>query len=66
MGILIAFLVMLAVAVIAGVLLTVFSHFFAVPENPQKKLIRELGEALDGECYQKKKTFGEKLRDLFD
>ena len=41
MGILIAFLVMLAVAIVAGVLLTVFSVFFAVPENPQKKLIRE-------------------------
>lgn len=41
MGILIAFLVMLAVAVIAGVLLTVFSHFFAVPENPLKATIRE-------------------------
>lgn len=32
----------------------------------QKKLIREMGEALDGECYQKKKSFGEKLRDLFE
>ena len=35
-------------------------------DSKQKKMIRELGEALDGECYQKKKTFGEKLRDLFD
>lgn len=35
-------------------------------DNKQKKLIREMGEALDGECYQKKKSFGEKLRDLFD
>ena len=41
MEILIAFLVMLAVAVIAGVMLLVFSHFFAVPENPQKEIIRE-------------------------
>lgn len=41
MGILIAFLVMLAVALIAGVLLLVFSHFFAVAENPQKVIIRE-------------------------
>ncbi len=41
MEILIAFLVMLAVAVLAGVLLTVFSHFFAVPDDPLKKEIRE-------------------------
>lgn len=41
MEILIAFLVMLAVAVIAGVLLLVFSHFFAVPENPKKAEIRQ-------------------------
>ena len=41
MEILIAFLVMVAVAVIAGVLLLVISHFFAVPENPQKAIIRE-------------------------
>ncbi len=41
MAILTAFLVMLGIAVVAGVLLLVFSHFFAVPENPQKKLIRE-------------------------
>ncbi len=41
MDILIAFLVMLAVAIIAGVMLLVFSHFFAVPENPQKAIIRE-------------------------
>ena len=41
MDILIAFLVMLAVAVVAGVMLLVFSHFFAVPENPQKAIIRE-------------------------
>lgn len=40
MDILIAFLVMLAVAVIAGVLLTVFSHFFAVAEDPLKTEIR--------------------------
>jgi len=40
MDILIAFLVMLAVAVIAGMLLTVFSKLFAVPENPLKKEIR--------------------------
>lgn len=41
MEILIAFLVMLAVAIIAGVMLLVFSHFFAIPENPQKAIIRE-------------------------
>lgn len=41
MEILIAFLVMLAVAVIAGVMLLVFSHFFAIPENPKKAIIRE-------------------------
>ncbi len=41
MDILIAFLVMLAVALIAGILITVFSHFFAVKENPLKAEIRE-------------------------
>lgn len=41
MEILIAFLVMLAVAVILGVAITVFSHFFSVPENPTKKIIRD-------------------------
>lgn len=41
MEILIAFLVMLAVAIVAGVAITVFSHFFSVPENPQKAIIRE-------------------------
>lgn len=41
MDILIAFLVMLAVAVVAGVAITVFSHFFSVPENPKKAIIRE-------------------------
>lgn len=41
MGILIAFIIMLAIALLAGVLLSVFSHFFAVPENPLKKQIRE-------------------------
>ncbi len=41
MEILIAFLVMFAVAVVAGILLLVISHFFAVPENPQKQIIRE-------------------------
>lgn len=40
MDILIAFLVMLFIALIAGVLLSVFSHFFAVKENPLKKEIR--------------------------
>jgi Na+-translocating ferredoxin:NAD+ oxidoreductase RNF subunit RnfB len=39
MEILIAFIVMLAIAVIAGVCLAVFSHFFAVAENPLKKEI---------------------------
>lgn len=41
MDILIAFLVMLGVALVAGILITVFSHFFAVPENPLKAEIRE-------------------------
>lgn len=41
MDILIAFIVMLAITVIAGVFLSVFSHLFAVPENPLKKQIRE-------------------------
>ena len=41
MDILIAFLVMLGVAVVAGVMLLVFSHFFSVPENPKKAIIRE-------------------------
>ncbi len=41
MEILIAVLVMFAVAFIAGVMLLVFSHFFAVPENPKKAIIRE-------------------------
>ncbi len=41
MNILIAFLVMLGVALTAGILITVFSHFFAVPENPKKAEIRE-------------------------
>ena len=40
MEILIAFLVMVAIAVIAGLLLLVCSHFFAVQENPLKKEIR--------------------------
>ncbi len=41
MGILIALLVMLAIASIAGVFLSLFSHFFAVKENPLKKQVRE-------------------------
>lgn len=41
MDILIAFLVMLGVALVAGILITVFSHFFSVPENPLKAEIRE-------------------------
>ena len=41
MEILIAFLVMLAVAVVAGVMLLLFNHFFAVPTNPKKAIIRE-------------------------
>ncbi len=41
MDILIAFLVMVAVALIAGILIAVFSHFFAVAENPLKKQLRE-------------------------
>ncbi len=35
-------------------------------DNKQKKMIREMGEALDSDCYQKKKSFGEKLRELFE
>ncbi len=41
MDILIAFIVMFAIALIAGILLSVFSRFFSVPENPVKKEIRE-------------------------
>lgn len=41
MDILIAFLVMLAIAVVVGLLLLVFSHLFAVKENPLKQEIRE-------------------------
>ncbi len=41
MEILIAFLVMLAITLIAGILLSLFSHFFSVPENPLKSQIRE-------------------------
>ncbi len=41
MDILIAFVVMFSIALIAGVLLSVFSHFFAVEDNPLKKQIRE-------------------------
>ena len=40
MEILIAFLVMLAIALVAAVLLSVLSHFFAVEENPLKVQIR--------------------------
>ena len=41
MEILIAFLVMFAVAIVLGIMLLVFSHFFSVPENPKKTEIRE-------------------------
>ncbi len=41
MDILFAVIVMFALAVVAGVMLLVFSHFFAVPENPKKAIIRE-------------------------
>ncbi len=41
MEILIAFLIMLAVALIAGLLLLVFSHLFAVEKNPKEKAVRE-------------------------
>ena len=41
MDILIAFIVMLSIALIAGICLAVFSHFFALEENPLKKQIRE-------------------------
>ena len=41
MEILIAFIAMLVIALIVGVLLLVCSHFFAVKENPLKKEIRE-------------------------
>ena len=40
MGILIAFLVVFAIALILGVLLAVISHFFSVPEDPTKAQIR--------------------------
>lgn len=41
MDIIIALLVMLAIALIAGILISLLSHFFAVAENPLKKQIRE-------------------------
>lgn len=41
MDILIAFLFMLALALVAGILLLVFSFFFAVEKNPLEKKIRE-------------------------
>ena len=41
MEILIAFLFMLAVALVAGALLLVFSHFFAVEKNVLEKAVRE-------------------------
>ena len=41
MDILISFLVMLAIALIAGILLLVFSHLFSVEEDPKKKEIRQ-------------------------
>ncbi len=41
MDILIAFGVMFSIALVAGILLSVFSHFFSVPENPVKKQVRE-------------------------
>lgn len=41
MDILIAFIVMLAIALLAGILITLFSRFFAVAEDPKKKQIRE-------------------------
>ena len=41
MDILIAFLVMLAIALIAGISLLVFSHLFSVKEDPKKIEIRE-------------------------
>lgn len=40
MDIIIAFLVMLAIAVLVGILILVFSHFFSVKENPKKAEIR--------------------------
>lgn len=41
MDILIALLVMFSIALVLGILLSVFSHFFAVKDNPMKKQIRE-------------------------
>jgi len=41
MDILVAFLVMLAIAVIAGVLLLVFSYLFAIKKNPLVATVRE-------------------------
>lgn len=40
MPILLAFLVMLGISLVTGLLLSVLSHFFAVEENPLKKEIR--------------------------
>ena len=54
MNVLIAFLVILAIALIVGVLLLVCSHLFFVPENPLKKKIREcLPGANCGACGYK-------------
>ncbi len=41
MEILIAFLVILGVSLTAGIMLLIFSHFFAVEKNEQESLIRE-------------------------
>lgn len=41
MDILIAFLVVFGIALAVGILILVCSHFFAVKENPMKKVIRE-------------------------
>ena len=41
MEILIAFLVMLGIALVAGLLLLVFSKLFAVEKNPLEKAVRE-------------------------
>ena len=41
MAVLIAFIVMLSIALVAGVCLAIFSHFFSIPEFPLKKQIRE-------------------------
>ena len=54
MEILIAFLFMLATALLAGILLLVFSHLFAVEKNPLEKAVRECLPSINcGACGYK-------------